>query len=141
MKKNLIYEYVGCFFEWEDLEKALGNVPHTHLFRKIKFPHITLSYMPDYVDEELFGEQIIVRVIGYGNDGKNEGLKVAFVSGSSKLQEAFGKIEVPHITLSVSEDGEPVNTRYLNYTQVEPFELTGTYGGYDDNCENVFLEI
>ena len=141
MKKNMIYEYVGCFFEWSDLEKALENIEHDHLWRKITFPHITFAYMPEFVDEELFGEKILVRIIGYGNDGENEGVKVEVVSGIPKLKEAFEQIEAPHITLSVSETGKPVNTRYLNYVPAEPVELTGIYGGYDEDSGKVRFDI
>lgn len=127
---NHIYRYVGCFFPQEDLSTYIRPLNCSPLAKLIACPHITFSYKPEFVDESLFGEKLIVRAVGYGNDGRNEGLKVELVSASPKLAEAFQNIAVPHITLSISNDAEPVNTRYLVFDAIEPFELTGVYGGY-----------
>lgn len=137
MKKNLTFEYVGCFFEWSVLDKVLENIEHIRLDRQIKYPHITFSYMPEFIDETLWGEKVRVRITGYGNDGENEGFKVELVSEDGKLQKEFAEIEVPHITISVSETGKPINTRYLEYIPVEPVEVEGVYGGYNLSCDSV----
>ena len=85
-------------------------------------------------------------VIGYGNDGKNEGLLVELVSVEiPDINDIFcdvhemyllaKSIPVPHITLSVSKDGKPVDTGKLNFDQPIPDEfkdqiIIGTFGGF-----------
>lgn len=41
------------------------------------------------------------------------------------------QIEVPHITIAVSSEGKPVNTKNLNFEDINPIEMEGKYGGYD----------
>lgn len=40
------------------------------------------------------------------------------------------EIEVPHITLSVGKKGRAYDTRYLEFSDIEPFVLDGVFGGY-----------
>ena len=56
---------------------------------------------------------------------------------SAKLSALMNQIEVPHITLSVSETGEPVNTRFLEFRPIEPICLTAVFGGYTKEHEVV----
>jgi len=139
--KNDIFEYTGIFFEQKYFHDKISVLKGSHLFRLIEHPHITFSYMPEEIDENLFGEQVMVRITGYGNDGKNEGVKVELVSASKEIAAIFKKIEVPHITVSVSEDGRPVDTRGLEFEPVEPIELTGIYGGYDEQTARVISDL
>lgn len=124
------YRYVGCFVDREELFEKIKELKPKPLYRIIERPHITFEYKPLSVDETLFGEKILVRITGYGNNGENEGLKVELFSENPKIQEMVGRIEVPHITLSVSEKGEPVNTRFLSFEPTSPIEIIGVYGGY-----------
>lgn len=129
---NLNYSYVGCFFEYEKLKKAIADIQRVPLEKEIKFPHITFEYMPSFVDKSIFGEKIKVIIYGYGYDEENEGLKVRVSSENVVLNEMISKIEIPHITLSVSKNGSPVNTKKLNFTPIPEIEITGVYGGYSE---------
>lgn len=72
-----------------------------------------------------------MEVIGYGADDDNEGLLVRLKSANPKLQKKFEEIEKPHITLSISQKGKAVNTRFLDFKPIEkPFSFTMIYGGY-----------
>ena len=96
-------------------------------------PHVTLSYMPNDAHEGLFGKTQRILVTGYANDGRNEGVSVEFVGEPTDADFAgmAQGVAVPHITLSVSSDGKSVDTGSLDFEPLdEPFELTGTYGGY-----------
>lgn len=130
---NQKYVYVGCFIPYKLLQEKIHEIDCVHLERMIKDPHITFVYKPTEVDEKLFGEKIKIIITGYGNDGKNEGVKVRLESDNPQIDEMIRKIEVPHITLSVSRTGKPVATRYLSFSPIEEITLTGTYGGYDVN--------
>ena len=57
------------------------------------------------------GKKAVVEVVGYANGGKNEGVLVKVKAEDPQLQELFEKeVKVPHITISVAEDGKPVDT-------------------------------
>ena len=46
-----------------------------------------------------------ITIIGYGNDGLNEGLKVVLKADNLVIQHMIDKIEIPHITVAVSNEG------------------------------------
>lgn len=132
--KNIEYIYTAVFIP----EKALAEAVASHVRRgtilsgSIHSPHVTVSYKPESVYPSLFGENVCIKVTGYGNDGKNEGLLVQPSSSNPQLQALMDERTVQHITLAVGDGGRPVDTRYLDFSseRVEPFELVGTYGGY-----------
>jgi len=124
------FEYVGCFFDYEELKELAESVRKSPLELEKTTPHVTFEYRPEAVDESLFGTEITVTAIGYGNDGENEGLKVTLTSNNATINEMIKRIPVPHITLAVSENGKAVNTRYLDFTNIQPFTIKGHYGGY-----------
>jgi len=137
---NEKYEYVGCFFEPEYFFEEMKRLGEERLSRLIRCPHVTFAFQPEEVDETLFGEDITVTVTGYGNNGKNEGVKVELCEASEGVKAQFEQIEVPHITISVGNGGRPVNTRYLQFEETEPFELIGKYGGYVTKEKKFFVE-
>lgn len=130
------FQYVGVFFEADYFMNEISKICDNHLFRVIQNPHITFAYKPSTIDESLFGERVVVKMVAYGNNGINEGVKVELVSANEAVRTAFSQIEIPHITISVSESGKPVNTRYLDFSQIEPIEIEGIYGGWEKNIEN-----
>ena len=126
------YIYIGCFLDPQDLLSATGEYAHRHLARIIPSPHVTFQYQPEAVDETLFGQPVEITAVGYGNDGKNEGLLVRLTAPSPAVQAMSEAIPVPHITISVSESGKPVNTGSLTFREIPPFRLTGVFGGYQE---------
>ena len=124
------FKYVGCFINHADLHSAISGVRQNPLKNDIQDPHITFVYMPKKVDRSLFGKQIGISIVGYGNNGINEGLLVHLQSDDPKVQAMIEEIEVPHITISVGDDGKPINTKFLRFESIEPIEMTGKYGGY-----------
>ena len=90
--------------------------------QQIEIPHITFSYKPDKVEESLFGTAVRVWITGYGNDGRNEGLKVKLECEDPVLQKMSEQIKIPHITLAVSKGEKAVNTSRLKFEPVEPMD-------------------
>lgn len=119
--------YAGIFVDREELYSKFPP----HLEKTVENPHITTNFAPDETQlhlEEL-GEEVKITIIGYGNDGKNEGLLVKLESSNPVIQKAIDDIKVPHITLSCSKDSHPMYTSQLVFTPLEsPIDLTpGTY--------------
>lgn len=101
--------YVGIFTEHINgtLNKDIPN------------QHITLAYRPD---EEIFqellkhlGEKCEISVLGYGNDGMNEGLEVEI----SEDIPYFGASQ-KHITLSIDKASSPVKTGLIDFDMPVP---------------------
>lgn len=98
-------------------------------------PHITLAYRPaeSQIHEELFGKKIVCRLVGYGNDGLNEGFYVAFDGGDKRLVGLFNSIKTPHITMSFAEESKPVNTGTLDFkplATVDQFVFEAKYDAF-----------
>ena len=51
---------------------------------------------------------------------------------SKELFALAEHIKKPHITISVSKDGESVNSSKLTFHEIEPFCITGTFSGMDE---------
>lgn len=94
----------------------------------VEHPHITFGYkvgVPDNID---WHGVYWVDVVGYGNDGINEGYEVAF---PPELEDVYFGADIPHITISTSSDGSPVNTAFLDFEPLsEPFSVPMKFGYY-----------
>ncbi|SDB15025.1 hypothetical protein [Eubacterium oxidoreducens] len=114
---DVIYE--GFFLD-EPLKGSLDKV--------VINQHITTNFRPYCPKKDMYGLKGKFEVIGYANDGKNEGYLVRPYSlWSSAL---CGKIKTPHITLSVSEKGKPVDTAKLKFRPCERKVVTATFGAF-----------
>lgn len=118
---NIIY--TGIFFE-----KMTGK-----LEKQIEFPHVTHEFRPMNINEDLFGQEVTFEIIGYGIDTENEGYLVKVKTATDEMRKALDIIAIPHITLSVSKNGKPVNTKNLEFKPCAGFEITGVYGGFNGN--------
>jgi hypothetical protein len=124
-------EYVGCFFDPRIVQDIQLPDRQGPLYRTIAVPHVTLAFLPVRVSASLFGTAVTVKVVGYGCDGENEALLVEFVELPNEPQDMADQVPVPHITLSVSQKGKPVNSRNLEYHPMEPFFFQGIFGAMD----------
>ena len=127
---NIEVVYTGCFINPKKLEQKIKKLERLPLKRTIERPHVTFEYKPSSVDFSLFGEKVSVTATGYGNDGENEGLFVTLETDNDSLKNLIKKIENPHITLSVSENGKPVNTKNLSSVPIEPIKMTAVFGAF-----------
>ncbi len=128
------YIYTGVFFDAAELsEKFAKYVGEETLSNIIKNPHVTFTFKPSSVDTRLLGKEVGFNVTGYACDGKNQGLSVEVSVIHGYLSSEYQTIKHPHITISVSEDGKPVDTGKLCFTPLsEPFEIIGRYGVFTD---------
>ena len=102
---NVIYE---GFFIMDKINSKLA--------KDIEFKHITTEFRPTKTHEHLYGTMATFAITGYANDSINEGCSVTLKScDNDELVDLFNNISVPHITLSVSNEGKPVNTKNLNF--------------------------
>ncbi len=130
--------YTGVFFDRESLYPLVAEkIGKQRLQQNIAYPHVTFRYMPQINCDEFFGEKVEFRIVGYGNNGLNEGLCIEWVSGPPELRQLFDEIIKPHITLSVSANSGAVKTRYLDFRPIEPFNITGVFGGYSKNIKHI----
>ena len=121
--------YSGLFVDPSEL---YGTVQPT-LERPIKTPHVTTAFKPNLsqLNLEQLGSEARIFAIGYGNDGQNEGLLVRVEADDPAIQKACDSVKTPHITLSISKNGQAKDTANLEFAPIEtPFEITGQYGLY-----------
>lgn len=128
--RNMKYNYIGCFIDKGKLDEAISYLPRNRLSHEIEDTHITFKYKPRRVDKSLFGTPIRVTITKYGCDKENEGLLVKLSSEDPRINEMISHIPKPHITLSVSDTGRAVNTRYLDFVDIPETCITGRFGGY-----------
>lgn len=125
------YIYTACFLSLKQLYEVGDHYGLVHLEQIIQNPHMTVEFSPHTVDESLFGEQVKITIVGYGKDTRNEGFKVVAHADNAKLQQMIERILVPHITISISCSGKPVDTKLLNFDPIKPTTLFGIYGAYN----------
>lgn len=126
MKNNCLY--TGFFVDRALLVDRLASVNGQSLERKIEHTHVTVKFKPKVVPMHLFGEKVRIIVTGYGNDARNEGLLVEVESDNDEINHLLSQIPTPHITLSVSSDGDPVDTAGLDFKPIKMFEVVGVFG-------------
>lgn len=104
--------YVGIFLPHID-----GN-----LDKDIPNQHVTLAFKPDAEKFDVLlqhlGKGVEVEVIGYGNDGKNEGLLVNIPD----TIPYFGA-EQKHITLSIDPKSSAVKTGFIPFDKPIPEDI------------------
>ena len=136
-KNDLKVVYTGIFLPREEVEK----IPYLRetrfggaaLRNEIQNMHITLAFRPKKVDLSMVEYPVLFEVKGYANDGNNEGILVGNFSGAQNVVKVLNRLKKPHITLSVSSTGKPVDTAKLNFHQVwapQPIVLRGRFGMY-----------
>lgn len=96
---------------------VIDNLDH-ELQKDIENKHVTTEFRPANSHEHLYGTEATFIVTGYGNDSVNEGYSVKLAHcDNDELIELYNNIAIPHITLSVSLEGKPVNTANLEFNE------------------------
>lgn len=105
--------YFGLFFDF---------LPST-LERDTERKHITFQFKPTEVPSDIMFETFTVKIVGYGNNGKNEGFLVELPDELKPYYKGQDKV---HITLSTQGDGKPVDTGNISFQMfITPFEIEG----------------
>lgn len=132
--------YSGIFFEGP-FDSLLREKVETKLDNPIKDLHVTFNFNPkeeDKLPKELIGKEVPVKIVGEGNNGRNHGYKVAlsnmdFAINGEKvtLKSLYKNPAVPHITMSLGQGGKAVETKNLDFTHIEPFDVVGKLGFWE----------
>ena len=101
--------------------------------------HVTFGFKVP-CPEKLVGTTWTVKFTGrYGNDGKNEAYEVEI---PEELVPYYENNAVPHLTVSVSEDGRPVDSANLEFEPIyEPFELEMTIGYFPGGSDGPLFTV
>lgn len=111
---NIIYE---GFFINSEIRGALEN--------DIEHKHLTTEFHPKKTHQNLYGCAVVLHASKYAIDANNEGYYIDRISTSYReLDDLFNNIEVPHITLSISKTGKPVDTAKLDFENGCPIDTT-----------------
>ena len=125
--KNCLYTAV--FVDNEDLKYAIKDIRRNRLENDIEHKHVTVEYKPkEKVPAYLLGKTVHIKIVGYGCDGKNEGLQVELHPENDELNEMINKIKVPHITLSIGKGCKAKDTSDIEFTDIDPIEIDGVFG-------------
>lgn len=118
--------YHGVFFDRDRLDALVdGNVPgRNELSHVIRHPHVTFGFRSQPVEGFHDGMRVNgFKVIGYGNDGVNEGLLVKI---PKRMRRYYQGADQAHITLSLADGGNPKDTADLEFMPLDkPFALDG----------------
>jgi len=114
--------YWGIFFD--DPHQILEGT----LEKQIEFPHVTYGFKVPYPEEELQGVLCIVKLIGYGKDDNNEAWLVELPTWT--LGYYHGATN-PHIAISVSKTGKPVDSGKLEFQSIDPIKIVGRFGYFN----------
>ena len=120
MTNNLIYE--GLF---------LNNPIEGVLEKEVAFQHVTTEFRPSKSHEYLYGQTVTFKVVGYNNDRVNEGIKVQVCHcANAELLDMINSVKIPHVTLSLSNEGKAKDTANLNFVSIDGPTFNATFGGF-----------
>ena len=136
------YIYTGVFFDFEEFRRKINYyITQRRLDKVIENPHVTFTFKPSSVNARMFGRSAVFRVIGYAEDGENQGIEVEWARLSREFLDEYNTIENPHITISISNNGKAVNTGKLKFEKInEPFIIEGKYGAFTDKGEVILQD-
>lgn len=132
--------YVGLFFEGEDLDKILLS-DKRKLDRINDVIHCTFEYKPKEFSKynDIIGKEFVITLVGYANDNINSGFVVLL---DDEVKKYYRNVDpetgfvIPHITSTLSNDADASDTSNLNFELLDmPVIVKGKFGYYikDDN--------
>ncbi len=139
--------YTGLFVDSRELHEKIKNIPGAkRLERLVENPHVTLWYYRDghkEIPTSEYGRIVDIRIVGYANDGSNEGVKIELTgidrsNGQDKLSGIVDDNKTHHITISLGPDAKAVDTGMLDFVPIEPIELTGIFGVFCEDYSKPF---
>jgi hypothetical protein len=102
--------YWGIFFD----ESQFNNLPRKGILgNEVSDKHVTCGFKKGFPLRHRDGDQVQVRVIGYGSDGVNEGYLVEILD--PEVNTHYQGAEQKHITLSLGPSGKAVKTAELSF--------------------------
>ena len=102
------------------------------LEKQVENQHITFAFgaaAQNLIPKNLMGKTYEVIVSGYGRDNNNEGVKVEL---PIELRDIYLNTGVPHITISISKIGKPIDTRKLKFSDTQHQTIKIQLGYFTD---------
>lgn len=125
------YKYTGLFVDFKELWEIMEQITDEKLKFPVEHPHVTIDYHPEHVDASLFGKKVLIKITGYANDGRNQGLKVELADCPPKIGNRIEEKKLLHITCSLSRSAKAVNTKDLLFTPLDrEYYIEGVYQGF-----------
>ncbi|KQX68465.1 hypothetical protein [Paenibacillus sp. Root444D2] len=121
----MLIKYVGLFItdEFKSILHTKSPILHENI---INNPHVTIDYKPKQISYyKLIGETHEIEITGVGNNADNQGFKVNLPPEIIKI---YNGSRLPHITVSLNNNAEAVNTWKLNFKEIDSFKVLGRLG-------------
>lgn len=141
-------KYEAIFLDEESV-KLIHRLEENKLDRVNDEIHLTLKYKPN--DNEIFndivGQEFEMYLIGYGNDGNNSGFEIELSENLKPYYINYDEINTnilkkPHITASLSEEAEAVNTKNLNFKKLpQKYTVKGRFGFWIEDDDKEYLSF
>ena len=141
-------KYEAIFLDEESV-KLIHRLEENKLDRVNDEIHLTLKYKPN--DNEIFndivGQEFEMYLIGYGNDGNNSGFEIELSENLKPYYINYDEInpnilKKPHITASLSEEAEAVNTKNLDFKKLpQKYTVKGRFGFWIEDDDKEYLSF
>ena len=141
-------KYEAIFLDEESIN-LIHELEEKKLDRVNDEIHLTLKYKPK--DNEIFndivGKEFDMYLIGYANDGMNSGFEIELTEELKPYYINYDEINTttlkkPHITASLSNEAEAVNTKNLNFIKLpQKYKVKGRFGYWIEDDEKEYLSF
>lgn len=141
-------KYEAIFLDEESVN-LIHELEENKLDRVNDEIHLTLKYKPK--DNEIFndivGKEFDMYLIGYANDGMNSGFEIELTEELKPYYINYDEINTttlkkPHITASLSNEAEAVNTKNLNFIKLpQKYKVKGRFGYWIEDDDKEYLSF
>lgn len=141
-------KYEAIFLDEESMN-LIHELEENKLDRVNDEIHLTLKYKPK--DNEIFndivGKEFDMYLIGYANDGMNSGFEIELTEELKPYYINYDEINTttlkkPHITASLSNEAEAVNTKNLNFIKLpQKYKVKGRFGYWIEDDDKEYLSF
>lgn len=139
-------KYEAIFLDKESI-KLIHKLETNKLDRINDEIHLTLKYKPNKneIFNDIIGKEFTMYLIGYGNDGNNSGFEVELTKELKPYYINYDEtntsvLKKPHITASLSNDAEAVNTKKLNFHKLpHKYKIKGKFGYWIEEDDQEYL--
>ena len=141
-------KYEAIFLDEESIN-LIHELEENKLDRVNDEIHLTLKYKPK--DNEIFndivGKKFDMYLIGYANDGMNSGFEIELTEELKPYYINYDEINTttlkkPHITASLSNEAEAVNTKNLNFIKLpQKYKVKGRFGYWIEDDDKEYLSF
>ena len=139
-------KYEAIFLDEESV-KLIHQLEQNKLNRVNDEIHLTLKYKPNKneIFNDIVGKEFYMYLIGYGNDGMNSGFEIEL---SEELKPYYinydeinkSTLKIPHITASLSDDAEAVNTKNLKFNKLpQKYKIKGRFGFWIEDDDKEYI--